>query len=164
MSLSIVYRRVPGLMLGCTLLLSSFLFSGCTFLNKFFHEDKIENDSNRPSMVLLADEVTKDGTFVHIKIDEISIGHVAFADIIAKADAWRVNLYTWNGNIRVGTYADYISTQERTLMLHIPMDKMDKLLRADVDLKLKDTMDGAAAKEAKEVTRSFGVLVHGYPD
>ena len=164
MSLSIASRRVPGLMLGCTLLLSLFLFSGCTFLKKFFHEDKVENDSNRPSMVLLANDVTEDGTIVHIEIDKIMIGNVAFSDIIAKADAWRVNLYAWDGNSPVGPYAEYISTKERTLKLQIPKDKIDKFLRADLDLKLKETMDGAAAKEAKEVTRSFGILVHKYPD
>ncbi|MGH9879433.1 MAG: hypothetical protein ACRD5H_17520, partial [Nitrososphaerales archaeon] len=97
-------------------------------------------------MVLLANEVTEDGTIVHIKIDEITIGHVAFSDIIAQADAWRVNLYPWDGDSPVGTYAEYISTKERTLKIQIPKDKIDKLLRADLDLKLKETMDGAAAK------------------
>lgn len=159
MSSSILYRRAPGSMVVCALLLSSLLFSGCSFVVKLF--DEAENSSHRPAMVLLANEVTKDGTSVLIDIDEIAIGKVAFADLIGMAEAWRVNLSTWNGNIRVGPYAEYISTKQRTLTLQIPKDKMDKLLQADLDLKLKDTMNGA---DAKEVTKSFGVLVHKYPD
>jgi len=149
-------RSAPGLMAGCTLIVSLVMLQGCAFLEKMFGNP--DQFSHRPAMVMFAKpgEITSDGARLEIDMSKINIGGISLDDILDHARDWRLNVFTLNGRFLSGN-PDYNTNKN----IHLDKLPLDKMLRVDLDLHLRSSSEGP---DAEVLTKSFLVLLHKYPE
>jgi hypothetical protein len=149
MKTSNLYRQVPGLLVGVTLFVISFLFSGCNTgpeLN-IPNKDLIGTES-LPSIVLA---IT--GHDYEFNWDKATLGGKPMSELVPKRKFWRLNIFKFSDDVRVGgNNGDFHSFEKRSEEYrNLPWNE---LLRVDLDL----TDNPEDDPEAK--TLSFLVLLN----
>lgn len=151
MSISSLYRKVLGLVAGCTLLVTGLPLVGCSYLKPMSYAEKVQQ---YPSIVLSVH--SHDYVF---SWDTIEINGVPLRKILPQAKFWRLQVFQFSDGIRIGgngsEFRSFDSEEQRKeTLINLPFDK---LLRADIDLINKRNAN-EPDEDAKTV--SFMVLLH----
>jgi hypothetical protein len=172
MNTSKMYRGVPGLLAGCTLVVSSLIFfSGCEKLRDLCMQQLAQEYREFPAIVLVTrsgdntqnafHRIVKDSTGAEsveadFDLNKWTIAEVSLKTISEKAKAkeWKLNVYDYDSGMRIpdgrtGKDDDFQSIDKPTQLKNLPLDQ---LLTAEI---LFRHGEGPNAEVAEPVTIVF---------
>lgn len=151
MSISSLYRKVLGLVAGCTLFVTGLPLVGCSYLKPMSYAEKVQQF---PSIVLSVNSHDYEFNW-----DTMEINGVPLRKILPQAKFWRLQVFQFSDGTRIGgndsDFRSFDSEEQRKETLkNLPFDT---LLRADIDLK-NNPKANDPDEDAKTV--SFMILLH----
>ena len=155
MNTSSLYRRIPSLLIGCTLFASCLLSSGCAQLLRY------------PAVVVTPE---KDGELALSLDTAYKSDNPLMEDLSAlvkKGQFWRVSVFKLSdGKLRSGSDWKSILSESKVVLTGLPMEV---LLRGDIEVCPSDNKKVCSGEDPKAADivpegRSILFLLHKYPD